>query len=160
MLYWLLVTIYVVVCLLLLLAVLLQQGKGGDIAAAFGGGGGQAAFGARQGATVLSKASAILGALFMLGALGLAIVGTRGPSSVMSGVPEATPSMPTTLPKAPTNPSATSNPAPTQTPVAPAPGTPATAQPDPKAAAPTVAPTVAPAEPAKAPTPQGEPKKQ
>ena len=61
MLYWLLVTIYVVVCLLLLLAVLLQQGKGGDIAAAFGGGGGQAAFGARQGATVLSKASAILG---------------------------------------------------------------------------------------------------
>ncbi len=156
MLYWLLVTIYVVVCLLLLLAVLLQQGKGGDIAAAFGGGGGQAAFGARQGATVLSKASAILGALFMLGALGLAIVGTRGPSSVMSGVPEATPSMPTTLPKAPTNPSATSNPAPTQTPVAPAPGGPAAGQVDPKAAAP----TVAPAEPAKAPTPQGEPKKQ
>ena len=57
MLYWLLVTVYVVVCLMLLLAVLLQQGKGGDIAAAFGGGGGQAAFGARQGATVLTKAS-------------------------------------------------------------------------------------------------------
>ena len=69
MLYWLIVTIYVVVCLLLLLAVLLQQGKGGDIAAAFGGGGGSAAFGARQGATVLSKASAILGGLFMVGCL-------------------------------------------------------------------------------------------
>ena len=120
MLYWLLVTVYVVVCLLLLLAVLLQQGKGGDIAAAFGGGGGQAAFGARQGAAVLTKASAVLGALFMLGALGLAIVGTRGPSSVMSGVASPRPAQTTpAAPTPPTNPSATSNPAPTETPVAP-----------------------------------------
>lgn len=128
MLYWLLVTLYVLVCFLLLLAVLLQQGKGGDIASAFGGGGGQAAFGARQGATVLSKASAVLGALFMLGALGLAIVGTRGPSSVMSGVPGASPAAttPAKAPVAPPNPSGvTNNPAPTQTPVAPAPGVPA-----------------------------------
>ena len=158
MLYWLLVTIYVVVCLLLLLAVLLQQGKGGDIAAAFGGGGGQAAFGARQGATVLTKASAILGGLFMVGALGLAIVGTRGPSSVMSGVPGAAPALPKTLPKAPTNPSATTNPAPTQTPVAPAPGVPAAGAAAPKSDAPA---TVAPApEQAKSPTPGSEPKKQ
>jgi preprotein translocase subunit SecG len=122
MLYWFLVTFYIVVCLVLLLAVLLQQGKGGDIAAAFGGGGGQGAFGARQGATVLSKAAAVLGALFMLGALGLAIVGTRGPASVMSGVPGAAPAQ---APAPPTNPSATTNPAPIETPVAPAPGVPA-----------------------------------
>ncbi len=87
MLYGLLVTLYVAVCLLLLVAVLLQQGKGGDMAAAFGGGGGQGAFGARQGATVLAKGSAVLGALFMVVALALAIVGREGPGSVMSGVP-------------------------------------------------------------------------
>ena len=78
--------IYVVVCLLLLLAVLLQQGKGGDIAAAFGGSGSQAAFGARTGATVLTRATTVLGALFMIGALVLAIMGQRGPGSVLSGV--------------------------------------------------------------------------
>ncbi len=87
MLYGLLITVYIIVCFLLLIAVLLQQGKGGDIAAAFGGGGGQAAFGARQGATVLAKASAVLGALFMVGALGLAIIGQRGPGTVMQGTP-------------------------------------------------------------------------
>lgn len=87
MLYGILISLYIAVCFLLLIAVLLQQGKGGDMAAAFGGGGGQGAFGARQGATVLAKGSAALGALFMLGGLALAIVGQRGPGSVMSGVP-------------------------------------------------------------------------
>ena len=77
---------YVMVCLLLLVVVLLQQGKGGDIAAAFGGGGTQAAFGARAGATLLTRATTILGALFMVGALVLAIIGQRGPGSVVSGV--------------------------------------------------------------------------
>jgi preprotein translocase subunit SecG len=87
MLYYLLGSVYVLVCLLLLLVVLLQQGKGGDIASAFGGGGStQAAFGARSAGTVLTRASAILGALFMLGALALAILGQRGGSSVVSGV--------------------------------------------------------------------------
>ena len=87
MLYGLLVAVFVIVCFLLLIAVLLQQGKAGDMAAAFGGGGGQGAFGARQGATVLAKGSAVLGALFMVCALALAIVGREGPGSVMSGVP-------------------------------------------------------------------------
>jgi preprotein translocase subunit SecG len=87
MLYGLLVAGYVLVCFTLLISVLLQQGKGGNMAAAFGGGGGQAAFGARQGATVLSKASAVLGALFMVGALGLAIIGQQGPGTVMRGTP-------------------------------------------------------------------------
>ena len=82
----LLSAVYVVCCLLLLVVVLLQQGKGGDIAAAFGGGGSQAAFGARSGATILTRATTILGALFMLGAFILAIVGQRGPSSVVGGI--------------------------------------------------------------------------
>ena len=80
-LYYLLTTVYVIVCGLLLLVVLLQQGKG-DIAAAFGGGSSQSAFGARASATVLSKATAVLATLFMLGALLLAIIGQRGPGSL------------------------------------------------------------------------------
>ena len=73
-------------CLLLLLVVLLQQGKGGDMASAFGGGGSQTAFGARAGATVLTKATTVLGALFMIAAIALGILGHRGPSSLMGGV--------------------------------------------------------------------------
>lgn len=78
--------VFVLVCLLLVLIVLLQQGKGGDIAAAFGGGGTQAAFGARAGATLLTRATTVLGALFMIGALVLAIMGQRGPGSVVGGI--------------------------------------------------------------------------
>jgi preprotein translocase subunit SecG len=87
MLYYLLVTLYVLACFLLLLVVLLQQGKGGDMASAFGGGGSsQTAFGARAGATVLTRATTILGALFMIGAIVIGIYGQRGPGSVLSGV--------------------------------------------------------------------------
>ncbi len=112
MLQYLLTFIYVLVCFFLLLVVLLQQGKGGDIASAFGGSSSQAAFGARAGATLLTKATTVLGVLFMLGALGLAIVYERGPSSLMSGERGATPqqSVParpvqkTPAPKAPSAP--------------------------------------------------------
>jgi preprotein translocase subunit SecG len=89
MLYYLAVTVYVLSCFLLLLVVLLQQGKGGDMASAFGGGGSQTAFGARAGATVLTKATTVLGVLFMLGALFLGIMGQRGPGSLMGGVKPA-----------------------------------------------------------------------
>src|SRR5688572_18538073 len=85
MLYYLSVAIYVLVCLFLLLVVLLQQGKGGDMASAFGGGGSQTAFGARAGATVLTRATSILGVLFMLGAITLGIIGQRGPGSLIKG---------------------------------------------------------------------------
>jgi preprotein translocase subunit SecG len=85
-LYYFLIALYLLVCLLLLLVVLLQQGKGGDMASAFGGGGSsQTAFGARAGATVLTRATTILGALFMLGAILLGVYGQRGPGSVLSG---------------------------------------------------------------------------
>ena len=88
MLYYLVATLYVLSCLLLLVVVLLQQGKGGDIASAFGGGGSQTAFGARAGATVLTKATAILGVLFMVGAIALGIMGRGGPGSLMRGLGE------------------------------------------------------------------------
>ena len=68
-LYYLLTTLYVVVCLVLLLVILLQQGKGGDMASAFGGGNSQAAFGARGGATLLSKITSGFAVLFMIFAM-------------------------------------------------------------------------------------------
>jgi preprotein translocase subunit SecG len=85
--YYLLVGVYVLICFLLLVVVLLQQGKGGDIAAAFGGSSSQTAFGARAGATFLTRATTVLATLFMLGAFALGLVGKGGTgSSVVSGV--------------------------------------------------------------------------
>jgi preprotein translocase subunit SecG len=86
MLYYLLAAFYILSCLLLLLVVLLQQGKGGDMASAFGGGSSQTAFGARAGATVLTRATSVLGVLFMVGAIVLGIIGRQGPGSIMRGV--------------------------------------------------------------------------
>ena len=85
MFYYFVAALYVVVCLVLMLVVLLQQGKGGDIANAFGGGASQAAFGARSGATVLSRATTVCAVLFIVGALVLGILGQRGPGSVVGG---------------------------------------------------------------------------
>jgi preprotein translocase subunit SecG len=97
MLYYLVTALYVLVCFAMMLVVYLQQGKGGDIAAAFGGGSSQAAFGARSGATVLSRATAICAILFIVGALALGILGRRGPGSVLGGrAPLAQPSTPNT----------------------------------------------------------------
>ncbi len=105
MLYYLTAVIYVLVCLVLMLVILLQQGKGGDIASAFGGGTSQAAFGARSGATVLSRATTIAAVLFILGAVALGIIGQRGPGSVVGGrapqQPAAVPSPVQTSPGAP-----------------------------------------------------------
>jgi preprotein translocase subunit SecG len=108
-LYYALSTFYVLTCLILLLVILLQQGKG-DMAAAFGGGSSQSAFGARAGATVLSKATAILSVLFMLGAMALSIMGRGGSGSVVSGT---APAAPIRVPAAPvTSPATTPAPKP------------------------------------------------
>ena len=104
MLYYLFVTLYVLVSLLLIVVILLQQGKGGDIANAFGGGGSQAAFGARAGATLLTKMTTGLAAAFIVLALTLAAWGQRGPGSVVGGTaaPPA-PAAPATPPATPSN---------------------------------------------------------
>src|ERR1700684_4262529 len=75
---YLLTTIHVIVCLFLVVVVLLQSGKAADLAGAFGGMGSQTVFGPRGSATVLSKATTIAAALFMLTSLTLSIMATRG----------------------------------------------------------------------------------
>jgi len=102
MIYYLVVTLYVIVCGMLIISILLQQGKGGDIAQAFGGGTSQAVFGARSGATLLTRATYVLASLFVVGALGLVILGQRGPSSVVGGV-EGPPPAPAAAVPTPTN---------------------------------------------------------
>jgi preprotein translocase subunit SecG len=122
MFYYLLATLFVINCFVLLLVVLIQQGKGGDIASAFGGGSSQAAFGARSGATLLTKVTWVSAGLFFAGALALSLASSQGPGSVIGSVPAPAQSQP-----APTQP------APAQS----APGQPAQAQPsEPPAPAP------------------------
>jgi preprotein translocase subunit SecG len=99
--YYALVAVYVLVCLVLSLVILLQQGRGGDIASAFGGSSSQAAFGARSGATLLTKATSIAAVLFMLFALTLSIIGQRGVGSVVSGTPAPPPATAKPAPAAP-----------------------------------------------------------
>ena len=70
--------VHVVVCLFLIVVVLLQSGKAADLAGAFGGMGSQTVFGPRGSATVLSKATTIAAALFMVTSMSLSIYATRG----------------------------------------------------------------------------------
>ena len=142
--YYVLISLYILVCFVLSMVILLQQGRGGDIASAFGGSSSQTAFGARSGATVLTKATAITAALFMILSLALSIIGQRGAASVVSGTPAppaaAKPAAPLKAPgaaPAATAPAATAPAAaPATTPAAPklavtptAPATPATTAP-------------------------------
>ena len=98
MLYYVVLALYIIVCALLLTVVLLQQGKGGGLAAGFGGASSQTAFGARAGASVLTRATTVLGTLFMLGAFALTLMGRVGGGSVVSGVDGPPPSTAPALP--------------------------------------------------------------
>ncbi len=85
----LLTVLHVIVCLFLVIVVLLQSGKAADLAGAFGGMGSQTAFGPRGAATVLSKATTIAAALFMVTSLSLSVLYTRvGGGTVGSSVLE------------------------------------------------------------------------
>jgi preprotein translocase subunit SecG len=97
--------------------VLLQRGKGAEAGAGFGAGASGTVFGARGASTALSRATAILAAIFMITSLSLAYVGTRK-STPSTGLLDqfAQPSAPaTTAPSgsAGTPPAATTAPVPT-----------------------------------------------
>src|ERR1017187_1010626 len=78
---YLLTVIHVVVCLFLVVVVLLQSGKAADLAGAFGGMGSQTVFGPRGSATVLSRATTLAAALFMVTSLTLSVMSTRSAKS-------------------------------------------------------------------------------
>jgi preprotein translocase subunit SecG len=114
--YYVFVVLHVIACLFLIAVVLLQQGKSQDLASAFGGGGTQTAFGPRGSANVLSRATTILAALFMVTSLALSMLRPQdasfldqvtAPSPAPSaGAPAAAPSAApvTTAPAAPAAP--------------------------------------------------------
>jgi preprotein translocase subunit SecG len=82
--------LHVLICLLLIGAVLLQGGENVDITAAFGGTS-QAAFGPRGSVTLLAKITWVLGALFMITSITLAVHASRsGGGSVLESVPAKT----------------------------------------------------------------------
>jgi preprotein translocase subunit SecG len=100
--------IHVIICLFLVVVVLLQSGKAADLAGAFGGMGSQTVFGPRGSATVLSKATTIAAALFMLTSLTLSILATRGGSggtTILDKAKKATPAAAQPAAPAPAQPS-------------------------------------------------------
>ena len=98
---YLLTTIHVLVCLFLVIVVLLQSGKAADLAGAFGGMGSQTVFGPRGSATVLSKATTVAAALFMVTSLCLSIMATRSGGAVPTIFEKkAAPTLPTQRPPA------------------------------------------------------------
>ena len=67
--------VHVLICFLMIVVILLQSGKGGGLAGAFGGGASATVFGGRGATTVLTRATMILGILFFLTSLTLALTG-------------------------------------------------------------------------------------
>ena len=118
----LMVIVHIIVSLFLVLVVLLQQGKSADWAGTFGGGSSQVAFGARSGATLLSKATTAAAIIFILTSMALTIlVGRTGSQSVLPADATA----PVTTPAPATTPAPeTPAPAPATPENAPAPTTP------------------------------------
>ena len=94
-------SVHIVLALLIIGLVLMQRGKGAEAGAGFGSGASGTVFGARGAGTALSRATAVLAAVFMLTSLTLAYVGTKKsaePASVLDSLPAATSSAPQPAP--------------------------------------------------------------
>jgi preprotein translocase subunit SecG len=115
-----LMVVHIVSATCIVALVLVQRGKGADAGAGFGAGASGTVFGARGATTALSRATAILAAVFMITSLVLAYMGTKttgsAPDSLLDQLAEQETS---TVPNVPVSPPANSS-APTPVP-APAP---------------------------------------
>jgi preprotein translocase subunit SecG len=80
--------IHIFVCLFLMLVVLLQQGKGGGMGAAFGGGAAQQVFGGRGAGNLLTRATAVCAAIFMLTSVSLAYLSSSGDRELKARIVE------------------------------------------------------------------------
>ena len=80
-LYWIFLPLFLFISFLLILIVLIQKGRGGGLSGAFGGSGGNTAFGAKTG-DVLTWATSVIFALFVILAVVLNLVcDNMGPKS-------------------------------------------------------------------------------
>ena len=91
--------LHILVSILLILAVMIQGGENVDITAAFGGVS-QAAFGPRGAVTTLQKATWVLGVIFMVTAVTLAVWATKTPggSPLRTHTPPASQTAPASTP--------------------------------------------------------------
>ncbi|HTW67289.1 MAG TPA: preprotein translocase subunit SecG [Bryobacteraceae bacterium] len=96
--------VHVLICFFLIVVVLLQSGQAADLAGAFGGMGSQTAFGPRGSATLLSKATWVASAMFLVTSLTLSILATRGATSTGSILEKVKPSATQTTPAKPVAP--------------------------------------------------------
>lgn len=96
-LYYLVLILHLIACFFLIAVVLLQQGKGQDLASAFGGGGTQAAFGPRGSATLLSRVTTGLAAVFMITSISMAVLKQKE-ASVLDAIPAAASPTPAAAP--------------------------------------------------------------
>lgn len=105
MLFGLLLTLYTFNCILLVLIILIQQSKGGMGLGAIGGGT-QMLFGGSGGQDLFQKATWVMGAIFMVGGLGLSIwrAHLSGDASIIRQRSAPTQQMPAPMPtSAPTS---------------------------------------------------------
>lgn len=70
--------VHIFVCAVLMFVVLLQQGKGGGMGAAFGGGATAQVFGGRGAGNILTRATAVCAAIFMMTSVSLAYLSSSG----------------------------------------------------------------------------------
>jgi len=102
MLHTLLMSVHFFCAAAIVALVLLQRGKGAEAGAGFGAGASGTVFGARGASTALSRATAILAAIFMITSLSLAYVGARRSGAPANSLLDqlATPSAPaSTVPR-------------------------------------------------------------
>ena len=133
MLHFVLSAVQFISCAGIIALVLIQRGKGADAGAGFGAGASGTVFGARGAGTALSRATAVLVAVFMVNSLALAYMGTKkaeAPKTIFDTAAETAPAASgppaVTLPGAGANSGAPGIPAPAPTvPTAPAGGAPA-----------------------------------
>ncbi len=80
--------LHIAVCIFLMMVVLLQQGKGGGMGAAFGGGATQQVFGGRGAGNILTRATAVCAAIFMLTSVSLAYLSSSGDRDLRARIVE------------------------------------------------------------------------
>ena len=127
--YALLMALHLIVCLCLVAVILVQSGKGGGLAGGAFGGATQTVFGGRGATDFITRATIVLGVLFFMTSLSLALITTRGNVGGRSVVSEAAKRAAGTAPPAGVPPA-------TGAPTGTAPATPAPATPPPATPAP------------------------
>jgi preprotein translocase subunit SecG len=127
--YAFLLALHLLVCLCLVAVILVQSGKGGGLAGGAFGGATQTVFGGRGATDFITRATVVLGVLFFVTSLSLALLTMRAQTGARSVTSEAmkraASSAPPTLPSGATPPASGPAEAPGKAPAPAAPNTPA-----------------------------------